>query len=158
MATVLENYLALRSQIEVCMTQMPANADMVWWYGEILYRVSVLETCQMFCKAAPVTQEAKMLQGHYRMLDAYVQSIAYDRRYGPDRGANTDKEREAAQTNLSRVIEDYRKRFSSFAPNTPDSYRNDIGRVVMTLIPAWLAFRDTFVPIKKAREAMNNNG
>ena len=140
MATVLENYLALRSQIEVCMTQMPANADMVWWYGEILYRVSVLETCQMFCKAAPVTQEAKMLQGHYRMLDAYVQSIAYDRRYGPDRGANTDKEREAAQTNLSRVIED------------------EIGRVVMTLIPAWLAFRDTFVPIKKAREAMNNNG
>ena len=61
----------------------------------------------------------------------------------------SQKERDAAQNNLGRVIEDYRKRFSSFAPSAPESYSREIGRVIQTLLPAWLQFRNTFVPIKK---------
>ena len=64
-------------------------------------------------------------------------------------GPDTQKERDAAQNNLGRVIEDYRKRFSSFAPSAPESYSREIGRVIQTLLPAWLQFRNTFVPIKK---------
>ncbi len=56
------------------------------------------------------------------------------------------------QTNLSRVIQDYRKRFSSFAPAAPESYGYEVGRVVNTLLPAWLQFRNTFVPIKKEKK------
>lgn len=149
MATVLENYYNLRSEVDQRIAQGGAPADAIWWHGEIVYRIGVLETCQMFCKTAPVTMEAQFLQGHYKMLDAYVQCLALERRYGPNCGPDTQKERDAAQNNLGRVIEDYRKRFSSFAPSAPESYSREIGRVIQTLLPAWLQFRNTFVPIKK---------
>lgn len=152
MATVLENYHSIRTQVDARIAQGGAPADAVWWYGEVVYRIGVLETFQMFCRTAPATMESKVLQGHYQMLDAYVQSIALERRYGPNRGPDTQKERDAAQTNLSRVIQDYRKRFSSFAPTAPESYGYEVGRVVNTLLPAWLQFRNTFVPIKKEKK------
>ncbi len=149
MPTVLENYYNLRSEVDKRIAQGNAPADAIWWHGELVYRIGVLETCQMFCKTAPVCLESKVLQGHYKMLDAYVQCLALERRYGPNRGPDTQKEREAAQNNLGRVIEDYRKRFSSFAPSAPESYSHEISKVVQTLLPAWLQFRNTFVPIKK---------
>lgn len=152
MATVLENYYSIRAQVDKRIVQGGAPADAVWWYGEVVYRIGVLETFQMFCRTAPTTMESKVLQGHYQMLDAYVQSIALERRYGPNRGPDTQKEREAAQTNLGRVIQDYRKRFSSFAPAAPESYGFEVSRVVNTLLPAWLQFRNTFVPLKKEKK------
>lgn len=96
MATVLENYYNLRSEVDQRIAQGGAPADAIWWHGEIVYRIGVLETCQMFCKTAPVTMEAQFLQGHYKMLDAYVQCLALERRYGPNRGPDTQKERDAA--------------------------------------------------------------
>ena len=149
MATVLENYYSLRSEVDKRIAQGSASADAIWWHGELVYRIGVLETCQMFCKTAPVTMDVQALLGHYKMLDTYVQCLALERRYGPNRGPDTQKERDAAQNNLGRVIEDYRKRFSSFAPSAPENYSREISRVVQTLLPAWLQFRNTFVPIKK---------
>lgn len=149
MATVLENYYGLRGEVNKRIAQGNVPADAIWWHGEIMYRISVLETCQMFCKTAPITIEVKVLQGHYKMLDAYVQCLALERRYGPNRGPDTQKERDAAQNNLGRVIADYRKRFSSFAPSNQESYSHEISKVVQTLLPAWLQYRNTFVPLKK---------
>ena len=57
MATVLENYYNLRSEVDQRIAQGGAPADAIWWHGEIVYRIGVLETCQMFCKTAPVTME-----------------------------------------------------------------------------------------------------
>ena len=152
MATVLENYLSIRAEIDGRMATEPANATMVWWYGELAYRISVLETCQIFCKSAPVSTDVKTLLGHYQMVDAYIQCMTQERRYGPDRGPDTQKERDAAQTNLGRVVQDYRGRFSSFAPTAPDYYTKEIGKVVGTVLPAWLQLRDAFVPIKKTKK------
>ena len=101
MATVLENYYALRGELEQRMAQAPINAVDLWYYGEIVYRVGVLETCQMYLRSAPVSMNTPELLGHYQMMDAYVQSLALERRYGPDRGPDTQKEREAAQTTVS---------------------------------------------------------
>lgn len=56
---------------------------------------------------------------------------------------------EAAQNNLERVIQDYRKRFSGFHPASPEAYRKEIGRVVTTFLPAWLQYRNTFVFVKQ---------
>ena len=72
MATVLENYYNLRGEVDQRIAKGGAPADAIWWHGEIVYRISVLETCQMFCKTAPITMEIQFLQGHYKMLDAYV--------------------------------------------------------------------------------------
>lgn len=52
MATVLENYYALRGELEQRMAQAPINAVDLWYYGEIVYRVGVLETCQMYLRSA----------------------------------------------------------------------------------------------------------
>lgn len=152
MATVLENSLSLRRWVESEMSQAPATPTHVWWYTELVYRISVLETCQMFCRTAPVSQEIKTLLGHYQMVDAYIKSMVTERRYGPDRGPDTQKEREAAQLNLERVVQDYRKRFSSFAPSAPDFYGKELTKVINTVLPAWIQFRNTFVPIKKMKE------
>lgn len=72
----------------------------------------------MYLRSAPITREVPCLQGHYMMLDAYVQNLARERRYGPNRGPDTQKERDAAQVNLERVIQDYRKRFTGFQPQS----------------------------------------
>ena len=98
------------------MAQAPINAVDLWYYGEIVYRVGVLETCQMYLRSAPVSMNTPELLGHYQMMDAYVQSLALERRYGPDRGPDTQKEREAAQSNLGRVIQEdvYKRQRSGF--------------------------------------------
>lgn len=153
MPTVLENYMNLRREAEQHIAQGNAHADTAWRYGELFYRISVLETCQMFCKTAPITLDTSVLLGHYQMLDAYVQNLASERRYGPNRGPDTQKERDAAMNNLGRVIRDYRKRFSSFTPVDAGTYNHEVGRLVNTLLPAWIQFRNTFVPIKKNQES-----
>ena len=70
MATVLENYYALRGELEQRMAQAPINAVDLWYYGEIVYRVGVLETCQMYLRSAPVSMNTPELLGHYQMMDA----------------------------------------------------------------------------------------
>ena len=152
MPTVLENYYNLRHEVEQRIAQGESSADAVWWYGELVYRIGVLETCQMYLRSAPITREVPCLQGHYMMLDAYVQNLARERRYGPNRGPDTQKERDAAQVNLERVIQDYRKRFTGFQPAEPEAYQKEIGRVITTLLPAWLQYRNTFVPLKNKKE------
>ena len=152
MATVLENYYGFRQQLLQRMSQQQITAGDLWLYGEILYRIGVLETCQMYLRSAPITNEMSFLVGHYQMLDAYVQNLARERRYGPNRGPDTQKERDAAQVNLERVIQDYRKRFSGFQPAEPDAYQKEIGRVITTLLPAWLQYRNTFVPLQKNKK------
>lgn len=152
MATVLENYCGLRQQLLQQMAQPPISAGDLWLYGEVTYRIGVLETCQMYLRSAPITDKTSFLVGHYKMLDAYVQNLAKERQYGPDRGPDTLKERETAQVNLERVIQDYRKRFSGFQPAGPETYQKEIGRVITTLLPAWLQYRNTFVPLKNRKE------
>lgn len=149
MATVLENYGQYKQAMVQQMAQERIKADTLWRFGELAYRISVLETCQVYCKSAPACTDMQVLMRHYHMLDAYIQSLALERSYGPNRGKDTEKEREAAKMNLSRVIQDYRGRFSSFAPATDTTYSQEVGRVVNTILPAWLQLRETFVPLRK---------
>ena len=83
MATVLENYYGFRQQLLQRMSQQQITAGDLWLYGEILYRIGVLETCQMYLRSAPITNEMSFLVGHYQMLDAYVQNLARERRPEP---------------------------------------------------------------------------
>lgn len=152
MATVLEKYWQQKQALTQQMEQEKITAGILWRFGELVYRISVLETCQAYCKSAPVTADMQALLRHYQMLDAYIQSLALERSYGPNRGPDTEKERNAAKTNLSRVIEDYRKRFSSFAPASNKAYGQEIGKAVNTIMPVWLQLRETFVPLKEEKK------
>ena len=155
MATVLGNYEQDKQALIQRMEQEQITADILWRYGELVYRIGVLETCKVFCRSAPVCREMKSLQRHYLMLDAYIQSIASERSYGPSRGPDTEKERQASMTNLTRVIQDYRQRFSSFVPASDSAYSVEVSRVIKSIMPVWLQFRDTFIPLSKEEKGHN---
>ena len=91
MATVLENYYALRGELEQRMAQAPINAVDLWYYGEIVYRVGVLETCQMYLRSAPVSMNTPELLGHYQMMDAYVQSCVGTSLWAGPRSGYTER-------------------------------------------------------------------
>ena len=42
---------------------------------------------------------------------------------------------------------DYRKRFSAYMPKDPQQYRGDVTKVINTVLPVWLAYRETMLPI-----------
>lgn len=152
MATVLEKYQARKQELIPLLSEGKATTRILWQLCEVTYRISIMETFRLFCDTAPVTTEMKTLQLHYRMLDAFIQNVAQERSYGPNRGPDTEKERSAARTNLDRIIQDYRRRFSSFNPTFKESYQWEIGGVVKALMPAWIQMRETFVPLKAESE------
>lgn len=156
MATTLENYRQQKQQLQQLLEQSGIKAAGLWRYGELVYRIGVLETCQAYCKSAPVTTNTTPLTRHYQMLDACIQSMAHERGYGPIREQSTEeelkKERNAARTNFDRVVQDYRKRFSSFAPASDTAYSQEVNRVIQTVIPVWLQMRETFVPLREKQK------
>lgn len=82
----------------------------------------------------------------------HIQSLAQERNYGPNRGKDTEKERGAAKQNLSRAIQDYHGRFSSFAPKADTTYGLEVDRVINTIVPVWIQMRETFVPLRPKKE------
>lgn len=152
MATILEKYQRERQNLYQQISEGTVTARALWRYNELTYRISVLESFRIFSISAPKTTDKKRLQRHYQMVDAFVQYSAQERSYGPSRGPDTEKERNAAKTNLDRVIQDYRKQFSSFSPSSDEAYGWKITDVMKVVTPAWLQMRETFVPLKEKQK------
>ena len=55
------------------------------------------------------------------------------------------KQRETAYNNFLTVVNTFRKKFHSFAPNSQDEYHNTIAQMIETILPAWMSYRNTFV-------------
>ena len=141
MATLLETYIDLKNSFDE-----ETGSNQIWEQQELLYRISVLETCQRFVKTAPHSADSKELLGHYQLLDAYLQNLTLERRFG---ARINEKQCNTAHGNLLQVIQDYRKRFSSFAPgNDANCYRNTIAGVIQTVLPVWIQYRQTYTEIK----------
>ena len=90
-------------------------------YQELLYRIQILETCQMLCKTAPVTTDTRELVGHYQLVDAVLFCAG--------------------------KVADCRRRFSSFQAKSPEQYRQSISAMVGKVLVAWVQLRNTYVPI-----------
>lgn len=148
MATTLEKYLSNRQDLDQQFLEGKVTPRSLLRYNELTYRIGVLETFRVLSISAPNTTDAQRLRRHYQMVDDFIQHIALERGYGPDRGPDTEKERDSAKTNLGRVIQDYRKRFSSFAPSSNEAYGQRITDVMKVVTPAWLQMRETFVPLR----------
>lgn len=157
MPTVLEMYRSNRQSLYQKISGGKVTHHDLWVYTELTYRISVLETFQIFSMSAPRTTDTKTLQGHYKKVDAFIQHVAQERAYGPNRGPDTEKERNAARTNLNRVIQDYRKQFSSFVPSSNESYGWKITDVMKAVTPVWLQMRETFVPLKERNKEGSTN-
>ena len=147
MATILERYVQTK---EKAMDQAMAGAlpmDQVLQFQELLYRTNILETCMCLCKTAPVTMDTKVMHYHYKVVDAYLICLLSERRIGQPADEKQKKQRETALANLQQIIQNCRRQFSSFAPATQEQYRDAVTKLINTVLPAWLQYRNTYTTI-----------
>ena len=150
MAKLLDKYISL---LDVERQNTSPSPDQIWQNQELLYRISALETLQMFYRSAPKSADMKLLVVHYQMMDAFIQNLTLERRSMTSADENIQKQCETAHGSLLRVIKDYRRRFSSFAPSNDTQYQTDIQKVIIAVIAVWIEYRNTFVMINTKKEA-----
>jgi hypothetical protein len=149
MATCLDDYQSMKDTMTQQFSKGNLSLEQSMMYQELLYRIGVLETCRVFCKMAPITTEMKALVAHYQMVDAYVQCIGKERRFGMPADDKEKAKRKVAADALEKTVADCRKRFSSFQPSGQDMYKRSISMMLNTILPVWLQLRNTYVPIRK---------
>lgn len=145
MATILEQYRKRQNDIR---EQIAANSlplDQVLIMQELNYRICVLETFESLCKSAPVTMDTKSMGFHFQLVDAYVRFTLNERKFGPKTDAEGQKKRETALQSFTQVVQDGRKRFSSFNASTQEQYKTCINNYIKTILPVWMQYRNTYI-------------
>lgn len=146
MATTLEQYYQIKQQISPKIASGTIPMDQLLGYQELLYRIDVLESSMAFVKSAPVTSDLKAMSFHYQVVDALLTCLAQERQFGVPADEKLKKQRTTALNNLQTVINCFRKQFQSFAPTSPEAYRDAITKMINTILPAWLQYRYTYIP------------
>lgn len=146
MATTLEQYYQTKQQLNAKMAEGKFSNDQLLGYQELMYRISVLESCMMFLKTAPVSTDTSILGFHYKVVDALFTCMLQERQFGLPADEKVKKQRATALENLHMVINSFRRPFQSFAPNTPEVYRETISKMITTVLPVWLQYRYTYIP------------
>lgn len=145
MATILDQYREKQKQIRSKIAENSLLPEELLVMQELNYRICVLETFQSFCKSAPVTTEVKVISYHFQLVDAYVRFVLNERRFGPKTDADGQKKRETALVSFERVVQDGKKRFTSFSAGTNEQYKNCISQYVNTILPVWMQYRNTYI-------------
>lgn len=146
MATTLEQYYQMKQQLTGKITDGTMTVDQLLGYQELLYRISVLECCMNFVKTAPVTTDMKVMSYHYKVVDALFTCLVQERQFGLPADETLKKQRATALSNLQTVVNSFRKQFQSFKPATPEAYRAAVGKMINTILSAWLQYRFTYIP------------
>jgi len=144
--TLLEKLQAQRVALEA---KAPLEAGQLWLLQEVVYRIGVIECCKAFQASAPATTDPKVLGPHYKIVDAYIHHLTQERQFGQAADAAQQKQRDTALASLNKVVADYKKRFQSYRPGTPEQYAADIGRALQTVLPAWIQHRNCYIDVKK---------
>ena len=152
MATLLEKYTDLRTGLVEKVMNGVLPLDKVLVYQEILYRIDVLESCQLFVKKAPVTTDTKVLAYHYQMWDVYIYHMLTDHKFGQPADEKQKQVRETAANSLLQVVNNCRKQFSSFKPTTAELYKQSINTLITTVLPAWVQYRETYISLKEEQK------
>ena len=152
MAKMLEVYINLKTEYAEKVVGGVLPLDKILVYQELLYRIDVLEACQLFVKTAPVTVDTKVLSYHYQMLDAYIYCMLNDHKFGQPADEKQKAVRETAANSLMQIVLNCRKQFSSFKPNTAELYKQNINNLIMTVLSAWIQYRDTYINLKEEQK------
>lgn len=145
MATILEQYKEAQNVIRSKAAENSLMLEDLLIMQELNYRICVLETFQTLCKAAPVTMDTNALGYHFQLVDAYVEFILHERRFGARTDAEGLKKRETALISFERIVQDGRKRFSSFLPKTNEQYQRSVSQYINTILPAWMQYRNAYI-------------
>ena len=147
MATIVEAYRKIRDDM---MKEAMAGAmtpEDLMQLQELMYRTNILETCMCLCKSAPVTTDVRVMGYHYKLTDAYLMCLLKERCIGEPDDEKKKAQRETALENLRQVIQDRRKRFSSFKAETQEQYKKEILGMFNTVLPVWIQYRDCYTAI-----------
>lgn len=147
MASMLNQYYEKRAQMDKQLAAAPANQGQIMVYQELLYRINVLENCMLFCKTVPITTDQRILSCHYCVVDAFLRCILEERRFGVPADEKMKGSRKAAHSNLNVVITSFRKGFSNFTAGNEMQYKEKFSLMTKTVLPAWLAYRNTYINI-----------
>ena len=147
MATILNQYLALQTNIYEKVAENSLPFDELLQPQELNHRIGVLETFQILAKTAPLSTDTKVLRQHYQIVDVCIRYLLMDHKFGPALDENGKKKRDTANKALEDIIRDNQKRFSSFKAETQDHYKRCIANCINTVLPMWLQFRDTYIKI-----------
>lgn len=145
MATILEQYREKQNEIRSKAAENSLMLEELLTMQELNYRICVLETFQTFCKSAPITMDTKAMGYHFQMVNAYVKFVLNERRFGPKTDADGQKKRETALASFERVVQDGKKRFTSFSAGTNEQYKKSISQYVNTILPVWMQYRNTYI-------------
>jgi len=130
MATKLEQYYQTKQQLTARIENGSITVDQLLGYQELLYRISVLESCMNFVKTAPVTNDMKAMSFHYQVVEALLTSLTQERLFGIPADEKLRKQRSTALNNLQTVVTSFRKQFQSFKPTTPDAYKAAVTKMI----------------------------
>ena len=64
MATTLDLYYQNKQQLNARISENKLTMDQLFGYQELLYRISILESCMNFVKTAPVTADVSAMSYH----------------------------------------------------------------------------------------------
>jgi len=145
MATILDQYRERQNEIRSKAAENSLMLEELLTMQELNYRVCVLETFQTFCKSAPITMDTKAMGYHFQMVNAYVNFVLNERRFGLKADADGQKKRETALASFERVVQDGKKRFTSFSAGTNEQYKKSISQYVNTILPVWMQYRNTYI-------------
>ncbi len=145
MATILDQYRERQNEIRSKAAENSLMLEELLTMQELNYRICVLETFQTFCKSAPITMDTKAMGYHFQMVNAYVNFVLNERRFGPKADADGQKKRETALASFERVVQDGKKRFTSFSAGTNEQYKKSISQYVNTILPVWMQYRNTYI-------------
>ena len=146
MATTLDQYYQTKEQLLAKMAEGPFVGDQLLGYQELLYRISVLESCMTLVKTAPVGTDLMAMSFHYQVVDALFTCLLQERQFGIPADEKLKGQRTTALSNLQVVITSFRKQFQSFMPTSPEAYRDTVSKMINTILPAWLQYRFTYIP------------
>jgi hypothetical protein len=149
MATLLEKYQALKNGFDATLSSAEPQPSQIWQHQELLYRIAALDTFRIFAVTAPKSVDMNALVAHYRMVDAHIHHLTQERRYENSADDAVRKQRETAHGSLLKVVQDYRRRFGSFAPGNDMQYQADIRNAIGTVVSAWIQYRNTYIEIQK---------
>ena len=147
MAFLIDKYYEKREAFRSQVAENSLPPDDLILVQELEYRISVLETFQTFCKAAPLSTDTNVLVNHYQLFNHCICNLLTERKFGKKTDENGKKKRETAFESFDKVIKDNQKRFSSFSAQTQNQYKTSISNYINTVLPVWVQYRDTYVKL-----------
>ena len=105
------------------------------------------ELLEWICHAGLHLSVAELVY-HYQIVDAYLCSLLSEHKVGFPANDELKAKRKAASDSLTQIVQNCRKSFSSFKPTSPELYKQSVNKLVNTVLPAWVQYRNTYINLK----------